>query len=197
MSTKMTVRDQKGGPLCMGKWSCTDHIHTKKCPQEKKVGHFTHVQVSTTQMGSESMCRGRAIRLLHAASSEMILKAPNLPYLTDRLSGSGPQTPVPGAITRRWFSPTATASSDPARARRCSRGGRSTGGLAPPALLESVDGWPLVRLLRKIPGGSRPALYTVFASVSAGSGPSTRGPYAATSPRPPGRSGRPCVRTGA
>ncbi|KAJ5112848.1 hypothetical protein N7532_000900 [Penicillium argentinense] len=59
-----------------------------------------------------------------------------------------------------------------------------------------MDGrWPHLtpRFLGEPPRGIRrpPALST-------GSGPSTRGPYAAANPRPPGRSGwNTCVRTGA
>ena len=88
-----------------------------------------------------------------------------------------------------WHVPAPTASPDPVGARRRACGGRSPGGFSPPGTAGVCGPMAAGHSPRKIPGGSRPALYTVFASVSAGSGPSTRGPYAATSPRPPGRPG--------
>jgi hypothetical protein len=148
-------------------------------------------------MGSESMCRGREIRLLHAAMLGNHIAAPKSSILDRSPLWVWAPNPSPGGD----HPPLARPGRD-----RLNPGPRPTvrpaaaevpGGSPPPALLESVDCWPLASLRRQIPGGSRPALYTVFASVSAGSGPSTRGPYAATSPRPPGRPGWPCVRTGA
>ncbi|GCB28322.1 hypothetical protein AAWM_11207 [Aspergillus awamori] len=61
-------------------------------------------------------------------------------------------------------------------------GGRSRS----PAPMESVDRWPLASLLLQIPGGAAPR-EPPFVGVSAGSGPSTRGPYAAACQRLQGR----------
>jgi hypothetical protein len=76
----------------------------KTCPQEKKVDHFAHAQLLTSQMGSESMCRRREIRLLHAAMAGNLIKAPNLPYLTDCLSGPG-RVPQPRGQSPALASP--------------------------------------------------------------------------------------------
>ncbi|GCB24475.1 hypothetical protein AAWM_07360 [Aspergillus awamori] len=59
------------------------------------------------------------------------------------------------------------------------------------------DRWPLASLLLQIPGGAAPR-EPPFVGVSAGSGPSTRGPYAAACQRLQGRflAGSTCVRTG-
>jgi hypothetical protein len=57
-----------------------------------------------------------------------------------------------------------------------------------------VGRWPV--LIPRFPGGAAPR-EPPFAGVSAGSGPPTRGPYAAARQRPRGRSdGVTCVRTG-
>jgi hypothetical protein len=57
-----------------------------------------------------------------------------------------------------------------------------------------VGRWPV--LIPRFPGGAAPR-EPPFAGVSAGSGPPTRGPYAAARQRPRGRSGGiTCVRTG-
>ncbi|KAJ5675323.1 hypothetical protein N7462_008220 [Penicillium macrosclerotiorum] len=96
---------------------------------------------------------------------------------------------TPGAITRPGKPRHRPRPPDPVLARWCASGGRSPGGI-PPGTAGVCGLMAAGHSPRKIPGGSRPALYTVFASVSAGSGPSTRGPYAATSPPPSGRPGR-------
>ncbi|KAH2941941.1 hypothetical protein KXV49_008581, partial [Aspergillus fumigatus] len=57
-----------------------------------------------------------------------------------------------------------------------------------------VGRWPV--LIPRFPGGAAPR-EPPFVGVSAGSGPPTRGPYAAARQRPRGRSdGITCVRTG-
>lgn len=62
-----------------------------------------------------------------------------------------------GALTRR--APLAGAPLGGPGALR--RGGRSPGTVWCPALMESVDGWPLATPDTKIPGGSRPAVSAV------------------------------------
>ncbi|KAK9574878.1 hypothetical protein V6Z90_009876 [Aspergillus fumigatus] len=59
---------------------------------------------------------------------------------------------------------------------------RSPGAVWSPAPMESVDRWPLASPDTQIPGELPRGAALV--GVSAGSGPPTRGPYAAASPAP-------------
>ena len=75
-------------------------------------------------------------------------------------------------------------------------GDRSPGAIRRPAMMESVDRWPLAILPARFLGGAA-LREPPFVGVSAGSGPSTRGPHAAAWQRPRGRPARiTCVRTG-
>ncbi|KAJ5319698.1 hypothetical protein N7506_012402 [Penicillium brevicompactum] len=112
-------------------------------------------------------------------------------------------TSAPGEITRRNGVASAcsiptpyTGKVDGPRPHRC--GDRSPGAFWCPASLESVDHWPLAIPDTQIPGGGAAPRNPPFVGVPAGSGPFTRGPYAAARQRPQGRPERnTCVRTGA
>ena len=90
-----------------------------------------------------------------------------------------------------------SAGQQPPSAVAAHRGDRSPGASWPPAPLESVDRWPLAIIVHQISWGEPPRGIRRSPVLSTGSGPSTRGPYAAACQRPRGRPGRiTCVRTG-
>ena len=154
----------------MGKMPCTDHLHSKRCPQEnflyilRLAGHFP------TQLGSESMCKKRWFRPPLLTTSSILCRQPRQVLGLFLNTGGGIHATVAFPSGDAPVASEALGSLDP---RQC----RS---------LWALGRWPADPSFGSNPGEAA-LRHTPFAGGRAGVGPPFRGPYAAARPCPSGR----------
>lgn len=192
----------------MGKKSCTYHPHTKVGPHEQKLATLTIVHLSRPQMGSESLCRGE-VRPSPRTSSLPGRSSLRVWWCCTRRG----HTSLPGAIARRGHAACAAGGPGPICLSPYGVRSVLRGAVRTPAVSDSwCPGPPTPRMhasRRPKPGGPlAPGTVGVCGSMaaghtrhsdsgrepprgsrrpsalSAGSGPFTRGPYAAACHRP-------------